>query len=190
MFDNIFCNRTLCSTTIIEYLLENYIVWPCDVTLEGNRNRLTNILQEILLDQVINSFAVNKYPKLIGIKRIAQAQRGDSLVFGYQPELLLEGDVLSYYLSIQTHLGRNVIIHRIAKYITLNDAINAFTINTLLSLREIETTVKICDPDNLFIDTILPKLKAKQVISLRLTANWYCTRQDLSRLNSFSGYFP
>ncbi|CAF4605939.1 unnamed protein product [Rotaria socialis] len=39
MLDNIFCNRIFCSTTIIEYLLENYIVWPCDVTLEGNRNR-------------------------------------------------------------------------------------------------------------------------------------------------------
>ncbi|CAF4694151.1 unnamed protein product, partial [Rotaria socialis] len=204
--------------TIIEYLLENYIVWPCDVTLEGNRNRLTNILQEILPDQVINSFDVNKYPKLLGIKRIAQARQGDSFVFGYQSELLLEGDVLvrnqvisnrknvleeliffknecdeneqsfSYYLNIQTRLGRNA-IHRIVKYITLNDAINAFTINILPLLRERETPVEICDPDNLFINTILPKLKAKQVISLRLTTNWFCTEQDLSRLNSFSDIF-
>ncbi|CAF2147203.1 unnamed protein product, partial [Rotaria magnacalcarata] len=218
MLDNIFCNRIFCSTTIIEYLLENYIVWPCDVTLEGNRNRLTNIFQEILPDQVINSFDVNKYPKLLGIKRIAQAQRGDSFLFGYQSELLLEGDVLvrnqvisnrknvleeliffknecdeneqsfSYYLNIQTRLGRNA-IHHIVKYITLNDAINAFTINILPLLRERETPVEICDPDSLFINTILPKLKAKQVISLRLTTNWFCTEQDLSRLNSFSNIF-
>ncbi|CAF5172640.1 unnamed protein product, partial [Rotaria magnacalcarata] len=212
IFGNIFCENIFCWTKIIDYLLENYIVWPCDVTLGENRNRLTDILP----DQVINSFDVNKYPKLIGIKRIAQAQQGDSLVFENQSELLLEGDVLvrnqvtsnrenvldeltffkkqcdeneqslSYYLNIQTRLGRNAILH-IVKYITLNDAVNAFTINILLLLRERETAVEICDPDNLFINTILSKLEAKQVVSLRLTANWYCTQQDLSRLNSFSG---
>ncbi|CAF2072996.1 unnamed protein product [Rotaria magnacalcarata] len=212
IFGNIFCENIFCWTKIIDYLLENYIVWPCDVTLGENRNRLTGILP----DQVINSFDVNKYPKLIGIKRIAQAQQGDSLVFENQSELLLEGDVLvrnqvtsnrenvldeltffkkqcdeneqslSYYLNMQTRLGNNAILH-IVKYITLNDAVNAFTINILLLLREGETAVEICDPDNLFINTILSKLEAKQVVSLRLTANWYCTQQDLSRLNSFSG---
>ncbi|CAF5206612.1 unnamed protein product [Rotaria magnacalcarata] len=38
MFSNIFCHRILCSPTIIDYLLENYIVWPCDVTLEAGKH--------------------------------------------------------------------------------------------------------------------------------------------------------
>ncbi|CAF1051078.1 unnamed protein product [Rotaria magnacalcarata] len=212
---NIFCSDILCSATIIEYLLKNYIVWPFDVTLEANRNMLTNIWQEMFQDQLLNDLDESKYPKLIGIKRIAQAQQGDSLVFGYQPKLLLEGYVLvrnqkisnreivanelaifkkecdeneqalSYYLNIQARLGRNAIL-RIVKYITLIDAINAFTINILLLLSESETTVEICDPDILFINTILPKLKPNQGVSLRLTPIWYCTEQDLSRLISFS----
>ncbi len=36
---NIFCLNVFCTETIIDYLLENYIVWPWDITYESNRNR-------------------------------------------------------------------------------------------------------------------------------------------------------
>ncbi|CAF5228350.1 unnamed protein product, partial [Rotaria magnacalcarata] len=87
MFSNIFCHRILCSPTIIDYLLENYIVWPCDVTLEVNRNMLANIWQEVFHDQLLNEFDEKKYPKLIGIKRIVQEQQNGSLAPDYQPVL-------------------------------------------------------------------------------------------------------
>ncbi|CAF1178418.1 unnamed protein product [Rotaria sp. Silwood1] len=38
IFSNIFCQNIFCSTIIIDYLRENYIVWPWDVTLESNKN--------------------------------------------------------------------------------------------------------------------------------------------------------
>ncbi|CAF3820579.1 unnamed protein product [Rotaria sordida] len=38
MFNNVFGYKIFTSTIIIDYLLENYIVWPWDVTSESNRN--------------------------------------------------------------------------------------------------------------------------------------------------------
>ncbi|CAF2677035.1 unnamed protein product [Rotaria sp. Silwood2] len=38
LLSNIFCKTIFCSTTIIDYLLENYIVWPWDITFQSNKN--------------------------------------------------------------------------------------------------------------------------------------------------------
>ena len=53
-------------------------------------------------DQLLNDLDESKYPKLIGIKRIAQAQQGDSLVYEYEPKLLLEG-----YVSVRNQETSN-----------------------------------------------------------------------------------
>ncbi|CAF4285574.1 unnamed protein product [Rotaria socialis] len=185
MFSNIFCKLTLCSATIIDYLLENYIVWPCDVTLEANRNMLANIWQEMFHDQLLNVFDEKKYPKLIGIKRNFQEQQNDSLAFDYQPVLLLEYDVLAFYHNIETRFGKKIILE-LVKNLTLNDAINAFSNNILPLLSQQETKVEICDPSSLLINTILRKLKPQQVVSLRLTASWYRKQEELSRLARFT----
>ncbi|CAM4767684.1 unnamed protein product [Rotaria magnacalcarata] len=185
MFSNIFCHRILCSPTIIDYLLENYIVWPCDVTLEVNRNMLANIWQEMFHDQLLNEFDEKKYPKLIGIKRIVQEQQNGSLAPDYQPVLLLEYDVLAFYRNIETRFGKKIILE-IVKNLTLNDAINAFSNNILPLLSQQETKVEICDPSSLFINTMLQKLTPEQVVSLRLTTSWYRTQEELSRLTRFT----
>jgi FAS-associated factor 2 len=39
LLSNIFCLNVFCTEIIIDYLLENYIVWPWDITYESNRNR-------------------------------------------------------------------------------------------------------------------------------------------------------
>ncbi|CAF2076390.1 unnamed protein product [Rotaria magnacalcarata] len=185
MFSNIFCHRILCSATIIDYLLENYIVWPCDVTLEVNRNMLANIWQEMFHGQLLNEFDEKKYPKLIGIKRIVQEQQNGSLAPDYQPVLLLEYDVLAFYRNIETRFGKKIILE-IVKNLTLNDAINAFSNNILPLLSQQETKVEICDPSSLFINTMLQKLTPEQVVSLRLTTSWYRTQEELSRLTRFT----
>jgi thioredoxin-related protein len=33
-----FCKNIFCSTRVIEYLLDHYIVWPWDITYQSNRN--------------------------------------------------------------------------------------------------------------------------------------------------------
>jgi hypothetical protein len=38
LFSNIFCKTIFCTTITVDYLLENYIVWPWDITQESNRN--------------------------------------------------------------------------------------------------------------------------------------------------------
>ncbi|CAF4579718.1 unnamed protein product, partial [Rotaria sp. Silwood2] len=117
MFNNIFCYKIFCSTIIIDYLLENYIVWPWDITLESNRNALSS-------------------------------------------DIILE----------------------IAKYLILNDAINVFSTNILLLLRQYEAKVEIYQPANEFINMILRKLKPKQIVSLRLNTIWYWTQPELESL--------
>ncbi len=38
LLSNIFSSTIFCSEIVIDYLLENYIVWPWDITDESNRN--------------------------------------------------------------------------------------------------------------------------------------------------------
>lgn len=38
IFTNIFSKTIFYSTILIEYLLDNYIVWACDITDKSNRN--------------------------------------------------------------------------------------------------------------------------------------------------------
>ncbi|CAF3425577.1 unnamed protein product [Rotaria socialis] len=101
------------------------------------------------------------------------------------PSILFFTSFKSFYRNIESRLGKNIIL-KIAKYLTLNDTIDTSTISILPLLRQQETTVETCDPDNLFINTILLKFKPKRIVSLRITPIWYCTERDPSRLNSDS----
>ncbi|CAF2637311.1 unnamed protein product [Rotaria sp. Silwood2] len=85
----------------------------------------------------------------------------------------------------KTHLCFDV-MSEIVKYLTLNEAINAFSANILPSLRQYKTRVEICEPSNSFINTIARKLRPEQIISLRLDTTWYSTQSELDSLVIFT----
>ena len=71
----------------------------------------------------------------------------------------------------------------VAKYLSLNDAINAFSDNILSSLREHNTRVQISDPSKGFLNMILRTMNVEQIVSLHINAFQFY--EDI-RLSSFS----
>ncbi|CAF4095665.1 unnamed protein product, partial [Adineta steineri] len=67
VFSNIFCSKIFCSEIIIDYLLNNYIVWPWDVTDESNRNKLQEIWTKLFPTTPFEGYSIGEYPMLIGI---------------------------------------------------------------------------------------------------------------------------
>ncbi|CAF4273236.1 unnamed protein product, partial [Rotaria sp. Silwood2] len=211
MFNNIFCYKIFCSTIIIDYLLQNYIAWPWDITLESNRTALEKVWKEMFSTQLPDSLNVEQYPMLFGIMRLFVEKKNDSLTSEYQIKLLLKGDtlmrtqeksnrenvlnelpifkekcdenerILSFEFITKIGLSSDIILE-IAKYLILNDAINVFSTNILLSLRQYEARVEIYQPANEFINMIIRKLKSKQIVSLRLNTIWYWTQPELDSL--------
>ncbi|CAF3060226.1 unnamed protein product [Rotaria sp. Silwood2] len=161
--------------------------------------------------QLPDSFNVEQYPMLFGIMRLFVEKNNDSLISEYQIKLLLKGDtlirtqeksnrenilnelaifkekcdenerILSFEFITKIGLSSDIILE-IAKYLTLNDAINVFSTNILLLLRQYEAKVEIYQPANEFINMILRKLKPKQIVSLRLNTIWYWTQPELESL--------
>ncbi|CAF4505244.1 unnamed protein product [Rotaria socialis] len=73
----------------------------------------------------------------------------------------------------------------ICNYLTLNDAIQAFSTNILPLLRQNCTKVMICDPSETFINMILRKIKPQQITSLCLNMSWLLTQANLDSLHIF-----
>lgn len=73
IYTNLFCKQLLCLDKIIEYLMNNYILWAWDVTFESNARRLNSLCKAVFPlwkdEQNFNTNAINQYPLLIGICR-------------------------------------------------------------------------------------------------------------------------
>ena len=77
------------------------------------------------------------------------------------------------------------IVRKIAEYLPLNDAINAFSINILPLLNHPQAKFHLsnsCDP---FIKKILPKVRSEQIVSLESTASQMWTKAELDFLSRF-----
>ncbi|CAF1450233.1 unnamed protein product [Rotaria sordida] len=210
LLTNRFCWNILCSEMIIDYLLENYIVWPWDITFESNRNILIKIWNKIFPSQTSIDFSLEQCPMLIGIMRESLYKKDSSSTSEYEFTVLFKNETLtsteetfslksilnelsifkeecddneqalSFDLIKKTNLSWEVIIE-ICKYLSLNDAINAFSSNILFFLRKLKAKVHIDDLSETFINTILRKIKSNEIISLRLNS-------DESKLYMISNY--
>ncbi|UJR11608.1 hypothetical protein I4U23_015790 [Adineta vaga] len=89
-FSNTFCETTFCSEVLIDYLLENYIVWPWDITLKSNEERLLIIWQKTFFLPLRIDYFVDKYPMLIGIRCSSSG-----LIKSFEFTSLLRGDRLT-----------------------------------------------------------------------------------------------
>ncbi|CAF3056754.1 unnamed protein product [Rotaria sp. Silwood2] len=197
IFSNMFCSNIFCTEIIIEYLLENYIVWPWDITFDSNKNKLIQIWREIFSTELLNITCVEKCPNLIGIMRRSARANDWSLTSDYEIKLLLNGDTLTCtqgkltcetllceLINLKEEFDENEqalsfdftnksglcceIIFEITKYLSLNDAINAFSNNILSFVHKYETKIHISESSYTFINMIIRKIKLEHIISLHL----------------------
>ncbi len=121
MFSHIFCKTIFSHTIIIDYLLDNYIVWPWDITHESNRDesvvysvcnwtqnyfhfRLTKIWKDLFDTDFFNEFSIDDCPLIIGIIRDELA------ITEYQCKPLLRGNILTHtQMSVdELHVFKNL----------------------------------------------------------------------------------
>ncbi|CAF5028103.1 unnamed protein product, partial [Rotaria sp. Silwood1] len=91
---NTFCKTVFCSSTIIDYLLDNYIVWPWDITFQSNKNTLMKIWEEVFSIEFLSDFFTEEWPLMIGIMRRFEYKTDRLITSDYQFQPLLKSDNL------------------------------------------------------------------------------------------------
>lgn len=77
------------------------------------------------------------------------------------------------------------IIRVIAQYLSLNDAISAFSIHIYPLLTENQSEFELSNPCDSFIKIILSKIKSEQIISLQFNTNRLWSKTELTFLSKF-----
>ncbi|CAF3619994.1 unnamed protein product [Rotaria sp. Silwood1] len=188
------------SEIISEYLLENYIIWPWNITYESNQNTLIEIWKEIFSRHFPIDLTKDVCPILIGIMRRSSEENDSSLASSYEFKILLTGDMLMHdhrtlntealsdmlvtfkkefdeneqYLSFnfvrKTGLCRDIILEMII-YLSLNDAVTIFSLDILPLLRRYKIRLPIVEPSDTFMKTMIEKIDREQIVSLHLKEN-------------------
>ncbi|CAF4953318.1 unnamed protein product [Rotaria sp. Silwood1] len=212
---NTFCKTVFCSSTIIDYLLDNYIVWPWDITFQSNKNTLMKIWEEVFSIEFLSDFFTEEWPLMIGIMRRFEYKTDRLITSDYQFQPLLKSDnlmgkqksevseivlnklrlfkkqfdeneqVLSFNFVESNGLSWEVILET-AKYLSLNDAISAFSTNILSLLQHHSMKFQLSNPDIPFIQMILRKVKPEQIVSLQLDGFRLWSRIELTFLSTFT----
>lgn len=77
-------------------------------------------------------------------------------------------------------------MNEICKYLSLNDAVNAFGSNILNFLHQSKAKLHITDSSDVFIRTIDQRIKPEQIVSLHLNTNESCLKTILNFLPVFN----
>ncbi|CAF0958338.1 unnamed protein product [Adineta steineri] len=195
---NLFCKTIFCHNEIVDYLSDNYIVWPWDVTLESNRDTLNRIWEELFNSKFVEEFSIDDCPLLIGITRQFEYKTGELDITEYECKALFKDDTLTrsqmimnfegllevldnfknrfskneLCMSLKFHKMAGLpweIILQIVKYLSLNDAISAFSTDILCLLDNSQLNFQLTNPSISTIKIILQNFQAKQIVSLQLT---------------------
>ncbi|CAF3501203.1 unnamed protein product [Rotaria sp. Silwood1] len=186
------------SSAIVNYLNMNYVVWTLEAISNSDIHTLENIWEEVFSARFIDKFSIEKCPSLIGITRKYEYETNELTVSKYQYETLVKANVsartkmivnhdilfneltifkekfdeneqnLSFNFVKKTGLCWDVILE-IARYLSINDAISAFSIRILFLLQNnIQSKFQLSIPFGQFIKIILPKINNEKIISLQL----------------------
>ena len=158
---------------------------------------------------------IDDYPMLIGVMEHATGDQGDFFPFGHQCQVLQRCDLLpqsgqrsSLALVLKAlmtfkerwHLSRQFLLPfdigqstglcpdvlvEIAKYLSLNDAIHAFSISILSVLRQAHSKIHLNDPSRQFLEIIPDQLDSRQVASVRMSGDLQRSERDLSAFQIF-----
>ncbi|CAF1503255.1 unnamed protein product [Adineta steineri] len=138
---------------------------------------------------------------LIGVMRFCEEENEELFINEYQLKTLLQNATITLEelknelvifkeecdrnerlrlrdIRVKTGFDSNVIL-QIAKYLSLNDAINTFSFDILPLLHRTQAKVQLVEPSDRLIKLILRKLNSSQVVSLRFN-----TEERLSNASS------
>ncbi|CAF2768867.1 unnamed protein product [Rotaria sp. Silwood2] len=200
MSTQMFCLNIFGSEIIVEYLLENYIIWPWDITEESNKKILIDIWRETFSSHFGIDLSMEECPMLIGVMRRASRDNNSFSICPYEFKILLEDDILmqtnikfnrdafldmlitfkeefdenEQYLSFdfmrKTGLCLDVVLE-IVKYLSLNDVVTIFSNDILPLLEKCKMILPIVEPTNRFMENMIKNINREQIISLRLKGN-------------------
>ncbi|CAF4255601.1 unnamed protein product, partial [Adineta steineri] len=167
----------------------------------------TTITEEIFPSEALRDFAMEKCPMLIGVMRSCGEEKDGLFINEYQSKTLLQNATitlgeLKYKLVIfkkecdtneqtqprDVHMKPRVrwdVVLEIAKYLSLNDAINVFSPNVLPLLRRFQTNVQLFEPSDSFIKMVLQKLNPSQAVSVQFNAEDRLLNTEFNLLNRF-----
>ncbi|CAF1127430.1 unnamed protein product [Rotaria sordida] len=205
----------LCSMIMIEYLLENYIIWPWDITDESNKHMLIEIWKEMFSNHFPVDLTMKECPMLIGVMRRSSEEKDSFLASSYEFKILLKDDILmqthrklnletlsdilftfkeefdenEQYLSFnfvkKTSLCWDIILE-ITKYLSLNDAVTIFSIDILHLLRKYKVRLPIVEPSDRFMKTMIKNIDNEQIVSLHLKENQLRSTIELASASIFT----
>ncbi|CAF1429463.1 unnamed protein product [Adineta steineri] len=167
----------------------------------------TTITEEVFPSEALRDFDMEKCPMLIGVMRSCGEEEDGLFINEYQSKTLLQNATitlgeLKYKLVIfkkecdtneQTqprdmHKKPRVhwdVVLEIAKYLSLNDAINIFSPNVLPLLRRFQANVQLVEPSDSFIKMVLQRLNPSQAVSVRFNAEDRLQNTEFNLLNRF-----
>ncbi|CAF4061835.1 unnamed protein product, partial [Rotaria sordida] len=192
---------------MIEYLPENYIIWPWDITDESNKHMLIEIWKEMFSNHFPIDLTLKECPMLIGVMRRSSEVKDSFLASSYEFKILLKGDILMQTLSDilftfkeefdenEQYLSFNFIkktslcwdiILEITKYLSLNDAVTIFPIDILHLLRKYKVRLPIVEPSDRFMKTMIKNIDNEQIVSLHLKENQLRSTIELASASIFT----
>ncbi|CAF0823791.1 unnamed protein product [Rotaria sp. Silwood1] len=73
VYTNLFCKQILCNEKVIDYLLNNYVLWAWDITFKSNEQKLNDVCSAIFRpwtnEKQFNASLIDQFPLLIGVCR-------------------------------------------------------------------------------------------------------------------------
>ncbi|CAF4058801.1 unnamed protein product [Rotaria sp. Silwood1] len=177
--------------------------------------KLTKIWEETFSTQFFDNFSIEQCPLLIGIMRLFEHKIDGNVTSEYQfkslvksnsltrtqmtvnrENLLNELDIfkeecdkneqdLSFSFAKKTGLCWEIVLE-ISQYLSLNDAISAFSIDILSLLNNYQSKFQLSNPFNPFIKMIFRKIKSEQIVSLAFTTSQLWLDTELTFLSNFN----
>ena len=200
---------------LVDYLLENYIVWPWDITSKANEARLRKWWYHVFPDLLLPDSQVEYCPMLIGIMLRGLREESGSLLSKYQCEVLQQCHLLPQLeerstvenvletlrifkqesLHSQQFLVRfdfvraarlcSDVVIEILQYLSLVDTINAFSIAILPLLQEAHAKIHLFNPSNPLIQIVGEHLDPRQIVSLWITDDFQISKHHLAIFRTF-----
>jgi len=175
---------------------------------------LTNIWEEIFSTKFFDDFSIEQCPLLIGIMRLFEDKTSELIKSEYQFKSLLKCDILTRtHMTVNREILLNElrffkkecdeneevlvfgfvrsiglcweIILEIIQYLSLNDAISAFSTAIIPLLNNPQSKFQLSDPSIPFIKMIRQKFKSEQIVSLKLNAFRIESMNELVFLSMF-----
>ena len=200
---------------LVDYLLENYIVWPWGISEDGNKARVKTWWDHVFSDLLLPDLQIDDCPMLIGVTLHGLREESRYPLSKYHSQVLQQCDLLpqtekrstlenllqifrtfkeeslrSQQFLVQFDFVRSTklcpdVVIEIIEYLSLVDTINAFSIGILPLLQGAFAKIHLVNPLSPLLEMIRQHLDPRQIVSLRITDDYQISTHDLEVFRTF-----